>query len=70
MIEILIALSGGLCIGAAALAVGFGYRADIYKSLGHTEDAWKYFKIMWLCLCYIFLWFASAIVIPIISCFL
>lgn len=70
MIEFLIALSGGLGVVAAALAVCFGYRADVYKALGHTEDAWKYFKIMWLCLGYIFLWFTSAIVIPIISCFL
>lgn len=70
MFESLIALSGGLGVIAAALSVCFGYRADVCKVLGHVEEAWKYFKIMWLCLGYIFLWFAAAILIPIISCFL
>lgn len=56
MFNFLIALSGGIGILAAALAVCFGYRADVYNTLGYTEDALKYYKIMWLCLGYILLW--------------
>ena len=66
MIDFLIALSGGIGILAAALAVCFGYRADVYNTLGYTEDAWKYYKIMWICLGYILLWVITGLCAPII----
>lgn len=66
MFEFLLALSGGIGVIAAALAVCFGYRADVYNTLGYTEDAFKYYKIMWLCLGYILLWIIIVFFAPII----
>lgn len=66
ILDFLIALSGGLGIFAAVLAVCFGYRANTYKSFGYNEDAWKYYKIMWLCLGYILLWVITVLCAPII----
>lgn len=43
MIDFLIALSGSLGIGAAAIAVCYGYRADTYRVLGYHEEASKYY---------------------------
>lgn len=68
MIDFLIALSCGLGIGAAALAVCYGYRADIYRHLGYNEEASKYYKIFGVCIGYILLWVISAVVIPVICC--
>ena len=68
MIDFLIALSGGLVILSAALAVIFGHRGDTYNALGHVEEAAKYYKIMWYCYCFIFLWLAAAILIPVFFC--
>ena len=65
MIDFLIALSGGLGIGAAVIAVCYGYRADVYKELGHIEEAIKYYKIMWIGLGYIILWVTLALLIPV-----
>ena len=68
MFEFLIALSGGLGVIAAALAVVFGHRGDTHKALGHVEEAAKSYKIMWSCYGYIFLWIAVAILIPVFFC--
>lgn len=68
MIDFLIALSGGLGVGAAALAVCYGYRADIYRQLGYNEEASKYYKIFGVCISYILLWVISAVVIHVICC--
>lgn len=68
MFDFLIALSGGLGVIAAALAVIFGHRGDTYKALGHLEEAAKSYKIMWYCYAYIFLWLAAAILIPVFFC--
>lgn len=56
MIDFLIALSGGLGIGAAAIAVCYGYRADTYRALGYHEEASKYYKIFGGALLYIIIW--------------
>ena len=45
MIDFLIALSGGLGVFAAAIAVCYGYKADTYKQMGSHEEAAKYYKI-------------------------
>lgn len=68
MFEFLIALSGGLGVIAAALAVVFGHRGDTYKSCNYVEEAAKSYKIMWYCYGYIFLWLAAAIIIPVFFC--
>lgn len=65
MIDFLIALSGSLGIGAAAIAVIFGHHADVYKELGHIEEAIKYYKIMWIGLGYIILWVTLTLLIPV-----
>lgn len=65
MFESLIILSGCLGIGAAVLATCFGHHGDICKELGHIEEAVKYYKIMWICLGYIFLWLTLALLIPV-----
>lgn len=66
MINFLIALSGGLGILAAALAVCYGYRADTYREFGYHEEASKYYKIFGVCIGYILLWVIFAVVIHII----
>ena len=68
MFDFLIALSGGLGVMAAALAVVFGHRGDTYKASGYVEEAAKSYKIMWYCYGYIFLWLAAAIIIPVFFC--
>lgn len=68
MFEFLIALSGGLGVIAAALAVVFGHRGDTYKACKYVEEAAKSYKIMWYCYAYIFLWLAAAIIIPVFFC--
>lgn len=68
MFDFLIALSGGLGVIAAALAVVFGHRGDTYKALEYVEEAAKSYKIMWCCYAYIFLWIAAAIIIPVFFC--
>ena len=65
MFEFLIALSGGIGVIAAALAVIFGHRGDTYKEYGYVEESAKSYKIMWYCYGYIFLWLAAAILIPV-----
>ena len=54
MFEFLIALSGGIGVIAAALAVIFGHRGDTYKEFGYVEESAKSYKIMWYCYGYIF----------------
>ena len=68
MIDFLIALSCGLGIGAAAIAVCYGYKADTYRQLGYNEEASKYYKIFGACIGYILLWVISVVVIPVICC--
>ena len=68
MFEFLVALSGGLGVIAAALAVVFGHRGDTYKAFKYVEEAAKSYKIMWYCYAYIFLWLAAAIIIPVFFC--
>lgn len=67
MIDFLIALTGGLGIGAAAIAVCYGYRADTYKKLGYHEEASKYYKIFGAALLYIIIWVALGILFPTIG---
>lgn len=55
MIDFLIALTGGLGVGAAAIAVCYGYRADTYRQLGYQEAS-KYYKIFGGALLYIIVW--------------
>ena len=68
MIDFLIALSGGLGVMAAALAVIFGQRGDTYKACKCVEEAAKSYKIMWCCYAYIFLWLLAQIIIPVFFC--
>ena len=56
MIDFLIALSGGIGILAAAIAVCYGYRADTYRQLGYNEEASEYYKIFGGALLYIIIW--------------
>ena len=56
MIDFFIALTGGLAIGAAALAICYGYRADTYKQMGYHEEASNYYKIFGGALLYIIIW--------------
>lgn len=56
MIDFLIALSGGLGIGAVAIAVCYGYKADTYRQLGYNEEASKYYKIFGGAMLYIIIW--------------
>lgn len=66
MIDFLVALSGSLVIGAAALAVCYGYRADTYRSLGYKDEASKYYKVFGICIGYILLWLAAVVIVPVI----
>ena len=68
MIDFLVALSGGLGIFAAALAVCYGYRADTYRSLGYEDEASKYYKVFGICIGYILLWLAAAVIVPEFFC--
>lgn len=56
MIDILIAITGALCIGCAAVAVMAGYQADVYKYCGDDERVKKCLIICYSCLTYIILW--------------
>lgn len=56
MIDFLIALTGGLGVGAAAIAVCYGYRADTYRQLGYHEEASKYYKVFGVAMLYIIIW--------------
>lgn len=56
MIDFLIALSGGLGIFAAAIAVCYGYCADTYRQLGYHEEASKYYKVFGGAMLYIIIW--------------
>ena len=56
MIDFLVALSGGIGIVAAAIAVCYGYKADTYRQLGYNEEASKYYKIFGGAMLYIIIW--------------
>lgn len=68
MIDFLVALSGGIGIGAAALAVCYGYHADTCRALGYEDEASKYYKFFGICIGYILLWLAAAVIVPEIFC--
>ena len=68
MIDFLVALSGGIGIGAAALAVCYGYKADVYRTFGYNEEASRYYKFFGICIGYILLWLAAAVIVPEFFC--
>ena len=56
MIEILIAITGALCIGCAAVAVMAGHQAEVYQFCGDDERVKKCLINSFSCLTYIILW--------------
>lgn len=67
MIDFLIALSGGIGIGAAVIAVYCGYRSDTYRKLGYHEEASKYYKIFGGAMLYIIIWIMLGVLFPTIG---